>query len=83
MPTLSRETCNLYCLMMVLPQIVKGPGKYKTRSGEVVTIDRLGGYNNYQATGLYSNGVPECWFVSGRVLPHYLSPNDIVEPLEN
>jgi len=59
---------------IVLPTIITGPGEYRTRCGETVTIDTVGRF----ATGRYSDGVPETWDVSGRLLPFNESKNDIV-----
>jgi hypothetical protein len=58
--------------------VVTGPGRYVTRSGETVTVERLGGYGGLWAYGRYDNGVRESWFVSGRIFTVMLSPNDIV-----
>jgi hypothetical protein len=58
--------------------VITRPGRYTTRSGEVVTIERLGGYGGYWAYGQYADGTVESWFVSGRLLPLYQSLNDIV-----
>ncbi len=68
---------------LLLPRIITGPGRYLTRKGEIVTIDSLGGYADWQAAGKYSDGVDECWLVSGRIFPSadLTSPNDIVRPL--
>jgi hypothetical protein len=68
---------------LLLPVVVDAPGQYVTRGGDVVTIERITshrgwGYKN-RAEGQYSNGVAECWSArGGRVLPWYLSQNDIV-----
>ena len=77
-PWSRRATYTLYGITMTLPRVVTGPGKYVTRGGAVVNIDRLGGYNNFKAYGSYPNGTAEMWYVSGRVLPYSLSENDIV-----
>lgn len=67
----------------LLPIVVDGPGTYITRGGDTVTIDRVTtsrgfGYNNC-AEGRYSNGIVESWSArGGRVLPYFLSQNDIV-----
>jgi len=70
-------------LHITLPRIVDGPGTYITRGGDLVTIERIStsrgfGYQN-RADGSYSNGIAESWSCrGGRVLPFYLSQNDIV-----
>lgn len=60
------------------PQSIFTPGRYLTRSGETVTIETIGS-GILSARGRYSDGTPERWSTSGRVLPHYLSANDIVD----
>lgn len=65
-----------------LPTIINSPGKYQTRCGETVTINRisksrLGGPE--WAHGHYENGTPESWDISGRLLPFSLSANDVVK----
>jgi hypothetical protein len=76
------NTAQLYCQHAIsLPRIVTGPGLYRTRSGETVTVDRFNGYNGFMAEGSYENGPAESWFISGRVLSHYLSKNDIIQAL--
>lgn len=64
-------------LCLLNPTVVTGPGRYVTRGGEVVTVSSV---NTFQAFGSYENGIKERWTVSGRVLPVYESPNDIVGP---
>jgi hypothetical protein len=60
-----------------LPIIIKAPGRYKTRGGEIVTVDRIV-RGSYGAHGHYENGTPERWDVNGRTLPFSESNNDIV-----
>lgn len=73
---------------LLLPKVVDAPGSYLTRGGEVVTVSRIvasGGAYGYmnRAEGHYSNGIPETWSCrGGRVLPFYLSQNDIVSKVE-
>lgn len=79
---MTKSFAVLYCHHAItLPRVVTGPGRYCTRSGETVEVVRLEGHNGSFAVGAYSNGVPESWYPSGRVLPHYLSSNDIVRAL--
>lgn len=64
--------------------IIDSVGKYKTRGGEVVTIEVVSSrYYGFQCKGKYSCGIPERWNDRGRVLPFSLSNNDIVEKLGN
>ncbi len=74
------STAILYCQHAIsLPKVVTGPGVYRTRSGETVTVDGFSGHAGYIADGSYAGGPAESWYVSGRVLSHSLSKNDIVE----
>lgn len=72
---------------LLLPVVIDGPGSYRTRGGEVVTVDVISttrgyGYNN-RADGQYSNGIRETWSCrGGRVLPFYESCNDIVSKVK-
>ncbi len=75
------STATLYCQHAIsLPKVVTGPGVYRTRSGEAVTVDGFSGHAGYIANGSYADGLAESWFVSGRVLSHYESKNDIMGP---
>lgn len=69
--------------MVSLKQIIDSPGKYKTRSGETVTINRIDKRRDksgmHSAYGQYENGTKETWDVSGRLLPSKTSNNDIVK----
>lgn len=65
--------------LLAKPDIVTKLGQYKTRSGEVVKVERVSKRQNYMCTGTYSNGVAEGWHKSGRLLPFNETPNDIVE----
>jgi len=62
-------------LCLLNPKIVTGPGRYVTRGGDTVTVDRV---DTWLAFGSYENGPSERWLVCGRTLPCYESPNDIV-----
>jgi hypothetical protein len=65
---------------IVQPTIITRPGNYRTRGGEVVTIENIG-RGAYAAQGHYPNGTNERWDICGRVLPFSLSQNDILEPV--
>lgn len=56
--------------------IIAAPGLYRTRCGELVTINSLVGY--WRSYGVYPDGTREMWDVSGRLLPWSLSKNDVV-----
>jgi len=75
------STATLYCQHAIsMPKVITGPGVYRTRSGETVTVESFSGHGGYVADGSYEGGPAESWYVSGRVLSHYESPNDIVGP---
>lgn len=65
----------LYCL----PTIVTRPGRYRTRGGAVVTVNKIDDAAAYSARGHHPNGVREAWHRSGRLLPNIPSPHDIIE----
>lgn len=73
----------MHMQFITLPVVIDGPGSYLTRGGDVVTVEQISsglgfGYQN-RAVGRYSNGTVEFWSCrGGRVLPYYLSRNDIV-----
>lgn len=61
------------------PTIITEPGKYLTRAGQTVFIDRIMPYGPYAALGRYlPNNISETWDISGRTEPYNESPNDIV-----
>ncbi len=74
--------------LVSLPTVITAPGRYRTRAGEIVTIDRVGRPEHLSfadvdpraglADGHYPNGVTEVWDVSGRLLPFSQSDNDII-----
>lgn len=63
-------------LEMKYPKIITVPGQYKTRSGELVTVNAL---TQKHAFGLYSNGIEENWYLTGHIWPTKECQNDIVE----
>jgi hypothetical protein len=62
-------------LNLLNPTIVSQPGRYVTRGGETVTVERI---DRSRAFGQYPNGTREWWTLSGRTLPFTESPNDLV-----
>lgn len=72
---------------VALPTIITEPGEYVTRCDEVVTvtdIEKLYGHVPQRGYGHYHNDAQtlESWDISGRLLPHSLSDNDIVGPFQ-
>lgn len=61
--------------LIALPTVIIATGQYVTRCGDVVTIAHI---NKGWADGRHSNGIPEKWDVSGRLLPFSQSQNDII-----
>ncbi len=61
--------------LIALPVVISATGQYVTRRGEVVTIAHI---HKGWADGRHSDGTPEKWDVSGRLLPFSESQNDIV-----
>ena len=73
----------LLCALNPRPTVITGPGRYKTRCGETVTVDFVDSSCPppvFAAEGSYDGGPDECWHRSGRVLPFSESKNDIVGP---
>ncbi len=64
---------------VTLPTIITGPGKYRTRCGEIVTIDSEW---RGSAKGRYEGDIQESWDISGRLLRWTLSSNDIIQKLQ-
>jgi hypothetical protein len=65
--------------LVALPTVITGPGKYRTRSGEVVTI--VEPWRGWWR-GAYPSGTPEAWDPSGRLLPFSETGNDVVARAE-
>lgn len=66
---------------VTLKTIITGIGKYKTRCGEVVSIESIHNRHNFGCRGVYSTGQTEGWHKSGRVFFGIECANDIVEVL--
>lgn len=62
----------------LLGEIIDGPGQYRTRCGEIVTITGKSSRHRHW-DGRYSCFVPEDWHESGRRWTHAECDNDIVE----
>ena len=60
------------------PIIVTGPGQYKTRAGEIVTVNVASRKNDMGCRGLYPNGIADGWHRSGRIFANIETENDIV-----
>lgn len=65
--------------LVTLPRLIDQPGQYRTRSGELVTVDVASPRHRFACAGRYSDGVTECWHPSGRLYGTTESQNDIVE----
>jgi hypothetical protein len=66
----------------LLPTIITGVGKYKTRCGEIVTIEQFRDeLPNLKYHGRYSTGQRDGWTKSGRCWPSRECDNDIVEKI--
>lgn len=59
-----------------LPPLITQPGRYVTRSGEVVQVDDTS--NTHWKRGAYPCGTAETWNRSGRIFSGRETPNDIV-----
>jgi len=70
---------------MAMPRVIAAPGKYRTRCGEIVEVfhiaQKRSPYGWHYAWGEYPDETKtkEGWEVSGRILPHTETDNDIIE----
>jgi len=69
-----------FASLVTKPIIVTGPGQYRTRCGQIVTVDRATMRHEFGCTGSYPNGTREAWHRSGRVLATSETINDIIGP---
>lgn len=63
--------------LIVLPDVIVKPGRYRTRGGEVVSVEGIT-KGHFGCQGFYANGTAERWHKSGRLYFGTLSDNDIV-----
>lgn len=64
--------------LVLLPQVIKGPGQYLTRGGEIVTLTKVSDKNVFGNFGTYPSGEVDAWHRSGRLFAGQESQNDIV-----
>lgn len=67
--------------LMPLPRIITEPGKYLTRSGDLVVVYSIGSVLEFTCNGSYPDGIREYWHVSGRLYANVKTSNDIVEKI--
>jgi hypothetical protein len=67
--------------LVTLPVIIDTPGSYRTRCGDVVTIDVVTMSHAFHCRGVYPNGRLEDWHRSGRLYAGVESDNDVVTKL--
>lgn len=72
-----------YTPLVCLPVVIDAPGKYRTRAGEIVTIDSTGFQGRYNSSGRYASGQFDRWHRSGRLFRSMLSGNDIIAKADN
>jgi hypothetical protein len=65
--------------LVILPAIITGPGRYRTRCGETVTIEVASQRHAFACRGRYPNAIEERWHRSGRLYATRPCANDIVE----
>ena len=70
----TRPLASLTCLETV----IRKPGAYRTRCGDVVRVERASNRHDFGCVGAHADGTRESWHRSGRVLPWSLSRNDVV-----
>jgi hypothetical protein len=77
---------GLWVSLVVLPDVIDGPGAYETRSGETVEVyavallpgTQLPKRTVFGCHGTYSCGTVEHWHTTGRLLFAKETANDIV-----
>lgn len=70
---------TIYIVPLIFqPVIVTEPGRYRTRSGELVQVETASPRHDFGCIGRYPNGTRERWHKSGRIFAGCLSANDIV-----
>lgn len=68
-----------YKSLILLPAIINAPGRYITRAGETVMIERIDGAGLYRCRGQYiTTGQIDAWHSSGRVFASVESELDII-----
>lgn len=64
--------------LVTKPVIITGPGQYKTRNGDIVTIHKVSRAHDFGCGGHYSDDTYDSWHKSGRIFATSESQNDIV-----
>lgn len=65
--------------LVTKPTIITEPGQYRTRGGEIVTVETVSVRPDFGCTGHYEHGTRERWHKSGRIFAGMESQHDIVE----
>lgn len=68
--------------LVTLPDVITKPGRYRTRSGEIVTITTISRAHNYGCLGAYADGIAEGWHKSGRLYAERECLNDVISAIE-
>jgi hypothetical protein len=66
--------------LVPLPRIIEAPGLYRTRAGELVTIEAASSRHRFECRGTYQGGMAEAWHPSGRLYASTETANDIIGP---
>lgn len=74
-------TSAYFASLVLLPTVVTEPGQYRTRGGEVVTVNTVSMRHNFGCSGVYADGTRERWHKSGRIYATRECRNDIVGTL--
>ena len=65
--------------LVLLATVIDSAGQYRTRSGDVVTINSFTARHSFGCGGSYASGIAERWHKSGRILASRETVNDIIE----
>lgn len=74
---------SYFAPLVNLPVLITTPGDYRTRSGELVSIETVSERHDFRCTGRYVSGPVDCWHKSGRLLATSETANDIVQAATN
>jgi hypothetical protein len=71
-----------FASLVLLPVIITEPGRYRTRKGEIVTVERATRFHTFGCGGRYADDTVERWHKSGRLYAGRTCENDIVDVSE-
>lgn len=70
---------SYFASLVALPTLIFKPGQYRTRVGEIVTVELVSSRHDFSCCGHYAHGTPESWHKTGRLFATIETENDIVD----